>query len=90
MAVTSIRLQPDVERGLDAMAGKLQRSKNWLINEAIREFIARQELDQARWQETLVALDSVAQGKTVPGHAVHEWLESWGQPDERAPPSAGK
>ena len=37
MAVTSIRLQPEVESSLEDMAGKLDRSKNWLINQAIRE-----------------------------------------------------
>ena len=55
MSVTSIRLQPEVESGLEAMSGKLHRSKNWLINQAIREFVARQELEQTRWTETLAA-----------------------------------
>ena len=43
MSVTTVRLQPEVESGLEAMAGKLHRSKNWLVNQAIREFVARQE-----------------------------------------------
>ena len=51
MTVTTIRLQPEVERGLEAMSDKLHRSKNWLINQAIREFVARQELEQSRWKE---------------------------------------
>ena len=86
MGVTSIRLQPEVESGLEAMADKLHRSKNWLINEAIREYVARQELEQARWKETLGAIESVAQGKSVAGDSVHAWLRSWGQSDELPPP----
>ena len=90
MSVTSIRLQPEVESGLEAMSNKLHRSKNWLINQAIREFVARQETEQTRWNETLAAMESVAKGKVVSGQAVHAWLESWGTPNEQSPPRVGK
>ena len=90
MSVTTVRLQPEVESGLQAVADKLNRSKNWLVNQAIREFVARQEQGQLRWSETLTAMGSVAQGKLVPGHAVHAWLESWGGADELPPPTAGE
>ncbi|HET9680298.1 MAG TPA: hypothetical protein VFP95_07050 [Gammaproteobacteria bacterium] len=39
-----------------------------------------------RWQETLTAMESVAQGKVVPAQEVHDWLSSWGSGDERPPP----
>ena len=90
MTVTTVRLQPEVESGLEAMADKLHRSKNWLVNQAIREFVARQELEQSRWNETLTAMGSVAQGKVVSGQAVHAWLESWGSSDELPPPKIGR
>ena len=90
MSVTSIRLQPDVENGLEAMSDKLHRSKNWLINQAIREFVARQELEQSRWKETLTAMESVAHGKSISGQAVQSWLESWGTSNELPPPPVGK
>lgn len=90
MTVTTIRLQPEVESGLEAVAGKLKRSKNWLVNQAIREFVERQDLEQARWNETLAAMESVAQGKVVPGNEVHAWLASWGTAGELPPPKAGR
>ncbi len=90
MSVTSIRLQPELESGLEAMSDKLHRSKNWLINQAIREFMARQESDQSRWTETLAAMESVANGNVVSGQSVHAWLESWGTPDELTPPQVSK
>ena len=90
MSVTSIRLQPEVESGLEAMSDKLHRSKNWLINQAIREFVTRQESEHARWNETLAAMESVANGNVVSGQAVHAWLASWGTPDESAPPKPAK
>lgn len=86
MTVITIRLQPDVESGLDTLATKLQRNRNWLINQAVREFVARQEQGQARWRDTLAALESVARGEVASGQTVHEWLGSWGKTDELAPP----
>ena len=90
MTVTTVRLQPEVETGLETMVDKLHRSKNWLINQAIREFVARQELEQSRWRETLGAMESVAHGSVVSGEAVHAWLESWGSSYELSPPQADK
>jgi predicted transcriptional regulator len=86
MSVTTVRLQPDVETGLEAMATKLHRSKSWLINQALKEFIDRQALDQMRWKETLQAIESVAKGKVVEGAEVHDWLHSWGADKELTPP----
>ncbi|MEO6698408.1 MAG: ribbon-helix-helix protein, CopG family [Paraperlucidibaca sp.] len=90
MSVTTVRLQPEVEENLSAMASTLQRSKSWLINQALKEFIERQTLEQSRWQETLSAMESVAQGKVVSGAATHAWLKSWGSTDEAQPPTIGQ
>lgn len=90
MSVTTVRLQPDIESGLDAAATRLHRSKSWLINQALREFLGREEREQVRWQETLQAMDSVAQGRAVSGEAVHDWLRSWGADDELPPPKPGQ
>lgn len=90
MSVTSVRLQPEIEAGLEAMAEQTQRSKGWLINQALKEFIARQEVEQTRWRQTLQAIESVAKGQMVAGQTVHAWMESWGTEDELVPPRAGQ
>lgn len=90
MSVTTVRLQSDVERHLDAIANKLQRSKNWVINQALLEYIARQQLEQERWQQTLEAMESAAQGKLVDANKVHDWLKSWGTESEQDVPRLGK
>lgn len=89
MSVTTVRLQPELEKSLETMAGKLHRSKSWLINQALKEFLKHQELEQSRWQETLTAMESVAKGAVVSGEAVHTWLQSWGTDDELPPPKSG-
>lgn len=90
MSTTTVRLQPEIEERLEAMSKKLHRTKSWLINQALREFIQRQEQELARWQETLKAMESVAQGKVVSGESVHTWLRSWGGSDELPPPKTGQ
>ncbi len=87
MGVTSIRLQAEIETPLEELAGRLDRSKNYLINQAIKEFIARQGLDEIRWQETLTAIGSVTKGAFVEEQDVAKWLESWGTEQETDPPS---
>jgi len=88
MSVTSVRLQPEIETPLEQLATKLDRSKNYLINQAIKEFIARRALDEARWDETLEALDSVKSNRLIEEENVNEWLESWGTEKELNPPKA--
>lgn len=88
MSTTTVRLQPEVEQALDAMAAQSRRSRSWLINEALRTYIAQQKTIDARWRETLQAIESVAQGKAVSGDAVHAWLDSWGSEHEHRPPQA--
>lgn len=84
--ITSVRLQAELEDPLTALAARLQRTRNWLINQAVREFLEREQLEDARWKDTLQALDSVREGRTASEEEVKDWLESWGSPDERKPP----
>ncbi len=86
MAVSSIRLQPELEGPLNEIASKLKRSKNWILNQALREYVVRCELEEKRWQDTLEALESVQEGRVFEGEAVHTWLASWGRQDELSPP----
>ena len=86
MGVTSVRLQPEIESPLEDLAKKLDRSKNYLINRAIKEFLSRQSLEELRWVETLEALESVKSGKYIGEKEVNEWLESWGTGNELEPP----
>ena len=86
MGVTSIRLQPEIENPLETLAKKLDRSKNYIINQAIKEFLERKALDEQRWSETISAIDSVKSGKTIDAEAVNDWLDSWGSENEVEPP----
>ena len=86
MGVTSIRLQPEIENPLEELAAKLDRSKNYIINQAIKDYIERQSVEDARWSETLEALSSIKSGLSLPEAEVNAWLESWGSGEELSPP----
>ncbi len=86
MSVTSVRLQPEIENPLAKLATKLDRSKNYLINQAIKEFLARKSLDESRWKDTLEALDSLKSNTLIEEKSVSKWLESWGTENELNPP----
>jgi predicted transcriptional regulator len=86
MPVTSIRLHEDIEAPLEELAKKMDRSRNYVINQAIREFVARQSMEEARWADTQAALASVANGETIPEGNIKSWLESWGSENEQSSP----
>jgi predicted transcriptional regulator len=87
MGITSVRLQPEIESPLEDLSKKLDRSKSYLINQAVKEFLARKSLEEQRWVETLEAIDSVKSGKLIEEKEVNDWLESWGTENELEPPN---
>lgn len=90
MSVTTVRLQAEVEQDLEQIASRLNRSKGWVINQSLSEYIAKQQLEQERWKQTLEAVESAAQGKVVDASEVHDWLKSWGTENEQDAPRSGK
>lgn len=86
MGVTSVRLSSEVEVPLDELAKRYDRSRNYLINQAIKEYLARQAVEDLRWDDTLAALDSVKEGRLIGESEVMTWLSSWGTVDESVPP----
>src|SRR5690554_6117521 len=86
MGITSIRLADDIDKPLEFLASKLDRSKNYLINQAIKEFLARQSVEESRWADTLAALESIKAGKSIAEADVNAWLNSWGTGERKEPP----
>jgi len=44
-------------------------------------------MDDARWEDTLKALASIKEGKTIDESEVVSWLKSWGTDSELSAPS---
>ena len=90
MSITTVRLGEEIETELSALAEARKRSKSWLINQALKEYLERQNSEMLRWEETLVAIESVAAGRVLEGEDVHAWLRSWGAKNERIGPRKRK
>lgn len=86
MGMTSVRMPDDLMERLDATAERLRRSKGWIINDAIREYLAREDLRVKRLEETKDALAELEAGELIDGEEVLAWLDSWGTDHERQPP----
>jgi predicted transcriptional regulator len=71
---------------LEATAEKLRRSKSWIINDAVREYLAREERKAQMLDDTREALADIQAGRVVEAEPIIDWLESWGSGDEKAPP----
>jgi predicted transcriptional regulator len=82
MGMTSVRVPDDMLSRLESTAARLRRSKGWIINDALREYLEREERRIQRLEETRQALDEVDAGDLVEGDEVLAWLDSWGAPDE--------
>jgi len=76
----------DLLQRLDSMATRLRRSKGWIINDAVREYLEREERQQRRDEETREALAELDAGQVVDGDEVLAWIDSWGSENEREPP----
>lgn len=88
MSILSVRIENNLEQPLEAVTKAIHRSKNWVINEALREYLSHRELENKRWEDTLEALEDIRMGKVVDGDKVHAWLESWGTNNKLEAPNA--
>ena len=88
MTTTSFRLDKDLEGKLDDVAQSLRRSKSWIINDALRHYIEREERRQRMLRETEEAIADLEAGRIVSGEEVMSWLESWGTELETEAPQS--
>lgn len=79
MSITSVRFTEEIDSDLERAAAAARRTKSWLINEAVRDYLQRRDQEGARWRDTLAALDEVKHGELVDGTDVLEWLATWGK-----------
>lgn len=75
----SIRLQPDLNDQVAAIAKALDRPKSWVIEQAVKEFVALQSWQLAAIDDGIKAADA---GRVIPHAEVAAWVESWDRSDE--------
>lgn len=84
----AVKLDPEIRRRLQALGQARRRSPHWLMVEAIRLYVEREEEIERVRAETRERLSRYdATGEYVAGEDVQTWLETWGTPGERQPPA---
>ena len=86
MSTTSFRMDDDLGPKLDDIAQSLRRSKSWIINDALRLYIEREQRKQRMLQETLEAIADLEANRLFSGEQVIKWLETWGTDHESEAP----
>lgn len=73
---------PLVDR-VDAMAARLERSRGWVMKQALAAWV---DLEEERHRMTLEALDDVDTGRVIDHMALKSWAESLGKEEKLPPP----
>jgi predicted transcriptional regulator len=78
-APVSVRLESTLNDQVTAIATALDRPRSWVIEQAVRDFVAMQEWQLAAIDAGVKAADA---GRVVAHEDVVRWFQSWGKPDE--------
>ena len=70
MSTISFRLDDDLQEKLETTAAQLQRSKGWIINDALRQYLKREECKQRMLEETQKAIADIQASWVVSGEEV--------------------
>ena len=78
-APLSVRLPAEVSAQVTALAATLDRSKSWVIEQAVKDYVAWQSWQLAVIDEGIAQADA---GQLVAHADVAGWARSLGKPDE--------
>ena len=71
---------------VDALAARLERSRGWIVKQALADFVA---LEERRYRMTLEALADVDAGRGVDHAEVEAWIDSLDTDRPLPPPACG-
>lgn len=83
MTSRAVKLDDVIYDRLKVLGEMRQRSPHWLMKEAIRQYLDREEIAERIRRDTLQRLAQFeTDGKTISHDAVDAWLASWGTDSE--------
>jgi predicted transcriptional regulator len=82
-----VKLDEETRGRLKSLGESRQRSAHWLMREAIREYLEKEEAIEARNREADEAwADYKRSGKFVSHEAMVAWLDTWGSDQDQEGP----
>lgn len=83
----AIKVDEDTRERVKRLAEARQRSSHWMMLEAIRQYVEREEKREAFRQDGINAWKEYQEtGLHVTGDEVIAWLDTWGEENEQAVP----
>ncbi len=79
----SLRISEQKAREIETLAKATDRSKSWLLEQALDAYLETQSWQIARIERGLAEID---RGEGVAHEEVAEWLSGWGREGEGKPP----
>ena len=73
MGMTSVRIPDELLEQLQETTEKLRRSKGWIINDAVREYLINEERKSRMLEDTREALADINADRVVDGANVIDW-----------------
>jgi predicted transcriptional regulator len=87
----AIKIDEDTRNRVKRLAEARQRSSHWMMLEAIRQYVEREEKREAYRQDGINAWNEYQKtGLHVSGDEVIAWLDTWGEENEQAAPVCHK
>ena len=67
-------IDTDLQQRVSALANAQQRETSWLVLDALREYVDREERLKSHWERALQSWDDYQQNGL---HVTHEEMETW-------------
>ncbi|MGR9053793.1 MAG: CopG family ribbon-helix-helix protein [Gammaproteobacteria bacterium] len=84
---TSVKLDDDLRHRVQLLADLRHRSAHWIMCEAIRDYVEREESKESFKQEALASWQAYQEtGQHLTGQEVSDWLNTWGTDREHKAP----
>ncbi len=83
----SVKLDDELKDRIQHLAEVRHRSAHWIMREAIRDYVEREEARESFKQEALASWTVYQEtGKHLTGQEVRDWLLTWGTDKEMVLP----
>lgn len=84
----AIKIEPDIKERVKRLADARQRSPHWVMREAIRQYVEREEKRESFRQDTINAWnDYQATGLHITGEEADAWLAKLEAGQDAEPPA---
>ncbi|MDP2786779.1 MAG: CopG family ribbon-helix-helix protein [Pseudomonadota bacterium] len=84
----SLKLEQGEHERLKSLADARHRKPHFLMKEAIRQYLDREEARESFKQEALASWQAYQEtGQHLTGEEVNRWLDTWGTDQEKAAPA---